>query len=130
MRRSRATAAVAVAAIVTIVAAFFAFERQKASSMNDRAISGELVRYDVSSRSLTVRTEHGEGRFVVASGVPVHAGAKTIALADLGSARGWRVKIRYREKAGQRTVHEIRISRGRIDSTEPTEPTEPTESAP
>ena len=69
--------------------------RQRAGAGTDRATSGELVRCQVSSRSLTILTEDGEASFVVADDAIIHEGTKTASLADICEAIGLRVKVRY-----------------------------------
>lgn len=98
-----------VAALVAIVTALVIPFRKSARGV-DHAISGELVGYDASTGGLTLRTEEGEGRFIVPAGATVHEGAKAIPLADLSSATGYRVKLWYRDVRGQLTVRDIRVS--------------------
>jgi hypothetical protein len=92
------------------VGVVLAIERQRAGSGSDRATSGELVRCQVSSRSLTILTEDGEASFVVADDAIIHEGTKTASLADVCEAISLRVKVRYRESGKARTVHDIRMS--------------------
>ena len=87
-----------------------AIARQRAGAGTDRATSGELVRCQVSSRSLTILTEDGEASFVVADDAIIHEGTKTASLADICEAISLRVKVRYRESGKARTVHDIRMS--------------------
>ena len=98
-------AAACVALVVVLV-----IEKQGAATATDRATSGELVRCEVSSRSLTLRTEDGQENFVVADDVIIHEGTKTVALADVCATIGQRIKIWYRELGNTRTVHDIRMS--------------------
>jgi hypothetical protein len=106
--RQFATFVVAAASVALVLV--LAIEKQGAATAPDQAISGELVRCQVSSRSLTLLTADGEGRFVVADDAVIHEGTKTVALADVCATMGHRIKIWYRESGNTRTVHDIRMS--------------------
>lgn len=107
MRQGRVIVVAAAGVALVVV---LAIEKQGAATGTDRATSGELIRCQVSSRSLTLLTEDGGGSFVVADGAIIHEGTKTVALADVWSTIGNRIKIWYRESGKTRTVHEIRMS--------------------
>jgi hypothetical protein len=76
----------------------------------DLTVSGELVRFEVSRRRLTLRTDAGDGTFVVADDATIDEGARKISAAELASAAGHPAKVWYRVQAGERTASRIRIS--------------------
>jgi hypothetical protein len=103
-----------VAAVVTAVAAgtiaMLWVQCHHAPRARDQAISGAILRYEASGRNLTLQTDAGARRFVVQEGASVHAGARTLTLADLISASGCRAKVWYRDAPEVWTAREIRIS--------------------
>jgi hypothetical protein len=101
---------VAAAAAIAIASVGVIAVRQRPHETPDRTLSGDIVRYDVSTHTLTVRTEAGEGAFVVPPGTTVHEGAKKLSVDALPSAIGHRAKVWYRETGGRRTARQIRVS--------------------
>lgn len=84
---------------------------RNAPPKNEQSVSGQLVSYETSSRTLTLATEAGEQRFVVSDSAAVHEGARDVSLVTLASARGCRAKVWYRA-AAQSTANDVRIACG------------------
>jgi hypothetical protein len=99
-----AAAAVALATVGVIAL------RQHPNTGRDQTMSGDIVNYDGSTRVLTIRTDAGDGVFVVPSGTTVHEGARKLSVDALPSAVGHRAKVWYRETQGRRTARQIRVA--------------------
>ena len=93
--------------LVTLVA----FGSFRSAPKDERSVSGQLVSYEATSRTLTLATEAGEQRFVVSDDAAVHEGARDVSLVTLASARGCRAKVWYRH-AAQSTANDVRIACG------------------
>jgi hypothetical protein len=93
------------------VVAFVAIGSFRGAPRNERSVSGQLVSYEATSRTLTLATEAGEQRFVVSDAAAVHEGARDVSLVTLASARGCRAKVWYRH-AAQSTANDVRIACG------------------
>lgn len=116
----RRTVAAVVAAVTAVTIAMLWFQHDDAPRARDQAVSGAIVQYEASGRSLTLQTDAGARRFVVQEGAAVHAGARKLTLADLISASGCRAKVWYRDASDVWTAREIRIScRGMVPRPSP-----------
>ena len=105
LRISLAAAAAVALATVGVIAL-----RQHPNTGRDQTLSGDIVHYDDATHVLTVRTEQGDGAFVVPPWTTVHEGAKRLSVEALPSAVGHRAKIWYREAQGRRTARQIRVA--------------------
>ena len=99
-----AAAAVALATVGVIAL------RQHPNTGRDQTMSGDIVNYDGSTRVLTIRTDAGDGVFVVPAWTTVHEGARKLSVDALPSAVGHRAKVWYRETQGRRTARQIRVA--------------------
>jgi hypothetical protein len=73
------------------------------------SVVGTLDKYDSGANSIVVNTGKGTETLSLSSTSAVRMGAKTMAAADLSSHTGDRVKVRYSESNGQRTVQSVQI---------------------
>ena len=73
------------------------------------SVVGTLVKYDSGANSIVVNTGKGTETLSLSSTSAVRMGAKSMAAADLSSHTGDRVKVRYSELNGQRTVQSVQI---------------------
>jgi hypothetical protein len=73
------------------------------------SVVGTLDKYDSGANSIVVNTGKGTETLSLSSTSAVRMGAKTMAAADLSSHTGDRVKVRYSELNGQRTVQSVQI---------------------
>ena len=73
------------------------------------SVVGTLDKYDSGANSIVVNTGKGTETLSLSSTSAVRMGAKTMAAADLSSHTGDRVKVRYSEANGQRTVQSVQI---------------------
>jgi hypothetical protein len=115
------TIAAAAAAAVALAAVGVIALRQHPNTGKDLTLSGDIVHYDGATHVLTVRTDAGDGAFVVPPETAVHEGARKLSVDALPSAVGHRAKIWYRETHGRRTAKQIRVaipaSSGQIGSS-------------
>ena len=70
---------------------------------------GTLDKYDSGANSIVVNTGKGTETLSLSSTSAVRMGAKTMTASDLSSHTGDRVKVRYSESNGQRTVQSVQI---------------------
>ena len=73
------------------------------------SVVGTLDKYDSGANSIVVNTGKGTETLSLSSTSAVRMGAKTMTAADLSSHTGDRVKVRYSESDGQRTVQSVQI---------------------
>lgn len=109
MSHRRVLATIAAAAIGALVA-LVSVQKHDAREAVAESVNGELVVYEVSSRTLTLRTATGDRYFIVPEGTPLHEGARVITVTDLTSASGCPAKIWYRNAEGPLIAREVRIS--------------------
>lgn len=73
------------------------------------SVVGTLDKYDSGANSIVVNTGKGTETLSLTSTSAVRMGAKTMTASDLSSHTGDRVKVRYSESNGQRTVQSVQI---------------------
>ena len=73
------------------------------------SVVGTLDKYDSGANSIVVNTGKGTETLSLSSTSAVRMGAKTMSATDLSSHTGDRVKVRYSELNGQRTVQSVQI---------------------
>ena len=73
------------------------------------SIVGTLDKYDSGANSIVVNTGKGTETLSLSSTSAVRMGAKTMTASDLSSHTGDRVKVRYAEANGSRTVQSVQI---------------------
>jgi hypothetical protein len=73
------------------------------------SVVGTLDKYDSGANSIVVNTGKGTETLSLSSTSAVRMGAKTMTATDLSSHTGDRVKVRYAEANGQRTVQSVQI---------------------
>jgi hypothetical protein len=76
----------------------------------DQSVNGQVMAYEMSSQTLTLRTANGDQYFLIPDGTPLHEGAKILTLSDLASASGCPTKVWYRDVKGQMIASQVRIS--------------------
>ena len=116
------TSALAVAAVLLAAGAYAApAQATKATTKTAAAkttaapkpkahsVIGTLDKYDSGANSIVVNTGKGTETLSLSSTSAVRMGAKTMTAADLSSHTGDRVKVRYSEANGQRTVQSVQI---------------------
>ena len=67
----------------------------------ERSLVGTLDQVDGDATQFVVKTSTGTQRFLLQNGATIRQGSKTIKASELASHKGERVKVRYREAAGQ-----------------------------
>ena len=92
-----------VAAALTVCAVIVA-----AQPGGDRAVVGTLQR--VEGQTLTLLTSHGTETVVLSPTATVHVGSRTLALSELASRTGSRIKVRYTESGGQKQAQSITVA--------------------
>jgi hypothetical protein len=80
------------------------------SDVPDRSVVGTLDRVDTAARQIVVSTGGGRLLFTVQTGASVRQGSKTLKPADLAGHKGERVKVRYRERDGERRADWIVVA--------------------
>ena len=73
------------------------------------SVVGTLDKYDSGANSIVVNTGKGTETLSLSTTSAVRMGAKTMTASDLSSHTGDRVKVRYSESNGQRTVQSVQI---------------------
>ncbi len=76
----------------------------------ERSMVGTLDQVDDQASAFVVKTTTGKLRFVLQSGATIRQGSKTIKASELASHRGERIKVRYRESAGERRAEWIVVA--------------------
>jgi hypothetical protein len=76
----------------------------------ERSLIGTLDQVDDQAAEFVVKTEKGQQRFVLQSGATIRQGSKTIKASELSAHKGERVKVRYRESAGERRAEWIVVA--------------------
>ncbi len=66
----------------------------------ERSLVGILDQVDAAATQIVVKTATGKQSFLLQSGATIRQGSKTIKASELGTHKGERVKVRYREAAG------------------------------
>jgi hypothetical protein len=72
-------------------------------------LSGTIQSYDAAAQTLSVKTAKGAEAFSTA-GAKVWSGTKSVALDQLSSDVGARVKVTYQEKEGQKAATTIHVT--------------------
>jgi len=78
---------------------------------SDHTLVGSVVKFDVSAKRLTLKTEKGEEVVAVGTSTRINEGPKKLSAADLGSLTGYQAKVRYREESGHMVADSIMVSR-------------------
>jgi hypothetical protein len=73
------------------------------------SVVGTLDKYDSGANTIVVNTGKGSETLTLSSTSAVRMGAKTMSASDLSSHTGDRVKVRYAESNGERTVQSVQI---------------------
>lgn len=81
-----------------------------ASQAAERSAVGTLDQVDAAATQIVVKTSTGKVTFQVQNGATIRQGSKTLKPAELASHKGERVKVRYRETAGQRRTAWIMLA--------------------
>ena len=102
-RISRILAIALVAVLGVGGAAFAAPVKSQAHSL-----IGTLDKVD--GQTLTVKTAKGSETVMLAPTARIHRASKTLAVADLASHTGDRVKVRYMESGGQKQAQSVTLS--------------------
>jgi hypothetical protein len=84
-------------------------EQTRAQS-SERSAVGTLDSVDATASEIAVGTAAGTMTFVVQRNATIRQGSKTLKPAELASHKGERVKVRYREAAGQRRTDWIMLA--------------------
>jgi hypothetical protein len=71
---------------------------------------GTLEQVDDQASEFIVKTANGKQRFLLQNGATIRQGSKTIKASELAAHKGERVKVRYREAAGERRAEWIVVA--------------------
>lgn len=69
---------------------------------SDRSAVGTLDQVDTATQQVTVATSAGRLVFHVLNGATIRQGSRTLKPSELAAHKGDRVKVRYRERGGER----------------------------
>ncbi|MFL6281070.1 MAG: hypothetical protein ACJ731_13220 [Vicinamibacterales bacterium] len=94
-------------------------EPAQAQRPPERSLVGTLDQVDDQTAEFVVKTANGKQRFVLQSGATIRQGSKTIKASELAAHKGERVKVRYREAAGQRRAEWIVVASPPSHKVEP-----------
>jgi hypothetical protein len=76
----------------------------------ERSMVGTLDQVDDQATEFVVKTASGKQRFLLQSDATIRQGSKTIKASELAAHKGERVKVRYRESAGERRAEWIVVA--------------------
>jgi hypothetical protein len=76
----------------------------------ERSMIGTLEQVDDQASEFVVKTANGTQRFLLQNGATIRQGSKTIKASELAAHKGERVKVRYRESAGERRAEWIVVA--------------------
>jgi hypothetical protein len=76
----------------------------------ERSMVGTLDQVDDQATEFVVKTSSGKQRFLLQSDATIRQGSKTIKASELAAHKGERVKVRYRETAGERRAEWIVVA--------------------
>jgi hypothetical protein len=79
-----------------------------------QTLSGEVLEYTASTRTIILRTPVGDSDFALGSDITIHEGTALLSLSTLGSMVGRRAKVRYDHENGRRTIHQLRVTRADV----------------
>ena len=113
----KTTCALAATAVLISAGAYAAPQATKATTKSVAATSkpkahsvvGTLDKYDSGANTVVINTGKATDTLSLSSTSTIHMGAKTMSAADLSSHTGDRVKVRYSESNGQRTIQSLQI---------------------
>ena len=71
---------------------------------------GTLEQVDDQATEFIVKTANGKQRFLLQSDATIRQGSRTIKASELAAHKGERVKVRYRESAGERRAEWIVVA--------------------
>lgn len=71
---------------------------------------GTLDQIDDQATEIVVKTASGKQRFLLQSDATIRQGSKTIKASELAAHKGERVKVRYRESAGERRAEWVVVA--------------------
>ena len=103
----RSNRALAAAIAVTIALTGIAFAAPKAKT-TERSVVGTLEKVD--GQTITVKTAKGVETFSVTPTAQIRHNTASVALANLGSQTGSRIKVRYSEANGQKQAEALTVS--------------------
>ena len=66
----------------------------------ERSVVGTLDQVDAAATAIVVKTPAGKQTFALQNGATIRQGSKTIKASELGTHKGERVKVRYRDVGG------------------------------
>ena len=108
MRTFRLTAVAAVAAFALSTPIFAAQAKPAVKAAKAETIRGTLEK--VNGQDITVKTAKGEEEVMLGSDSKIRRDGKTLAAADLGSATGSQVTVRYKEDNGHKMAESVTLA--------------------
>ena len=66
----------------------------------ERSVVGTLDQVDAAATAIVVKTPAGKQTFALQNGATIRQGSQTIKASELGTHKGERVKVRYRDVGG------------------------------
>jgi hypothetical protein len=109
---SLAVVCVAMLLAVTASAAPAQAKKTTSKAAASHSITGTLDKYDASGNSIVVKTAKNTETLVLSSDSAIRMGAQRMTPADLTAHAGQKVKVRYSETNGQKTVSSVQIEGG------------------
>jgi hypothetical protein len=79
-----------------------------------KTVSGQVLQYKASSRTLILRTSAGDSDFLLGSDILIHEGTARLSPSVLPSVVGRRAKIWYDDEGGRPTIHQLRVTRADV----------------
>ena len=77
-----------------------------------RSVTGTLEKYDATGNTIVVNTGKGTETLTLGSSSSIRMGAARMSASDLTAHSGQKVKVRYSDANGQRTVETLQIEGG------------------
>ncbi len=94
---------------LALSATTFAAPAAKAKRAPEKWATGQVERYDASTKTLVLKQGTHEMTFLLASQAKVTEGKKTLASADLGGLAGHEAKVRYTSQGDSRQANHVQV---------------------
>jgi hypothetical protein len=80
------------------------------STAKPMSATGKIVKFDESTKALTLSTANGEETFTLGSSVKLHEGAKAITASNLSTLTGREAKVRYTAAGSDKSAESVMVS--------------------
>ena len=112
------TSLIAIALIVVgLSVPSYAAPSAKGNKSSGTWASGQVERYDASSKTLVLKQGAHEMTFVLAPDAKVSVGKKSVEPTDLANEVGHKAKVHYTAGAGTKTAHQVALAESSASAT-------------